>query len=142
MSNEKHFGKIQITFDIENWLWKSKFCNFWQSLLNWTQDLNFIGLVIGLEHKGRPCKMCDCVRQKLGYTKVQLNWLELMLFNPVRTCPRILALNASKRSRSLCYFKRWTEDLGRIRLQTFKKIEDIFTTFHCSLNINSMYLLK
>ena len=97
---------------------KSKFCNFWQCLLNWTQDLKiFIGLVIGLE----PCKMCDCVRQKLGYTKVQLNWLELMLFNPVRTCPRILALNASKRSRSLCYFKRWTEDLGRIRLQTLKK---------------------
>ena len=27
----------------------------------------FIGLVIGLEHKGRPCKMCDSVRQKLGH---------------------------------------------------------------------------
>ena len=68
--NEKKIGKIRIIFDIENWLWKSKFCNFWQRLLNWTQDLNiFIELVIGLEHKGRPCKMCDSVQQKLGHTK-------------------------------------------------------------------------
>ena len=29
----------------------------------------FIGLIIGLEHRGRLCKMCDSVRQKLGHTK-------------------------------------------------------------------------
>jgi hypothetical protein len=28
----------------------------------------FFGLVVGLEHKGRPCKMCDSVQQKLGHT--------------------------------------------------------------------------
>ena len=39
------------------------------------QDLkNFIGLVIGLEHKGRPCKMCDSVRQKLAHTKVHIKY--------------------------------------------------------------------
>ena len=27
-------------------------------------------MVICLEHKGRPCKMCDSVRQKLGHTNV------------------------------------------------------------------------
>ena len=65
------FWKIQIIFDKENWLWKSKFCNFWPCLLNWTQDLDFfIGLVIGLEHIGRPCKMCDSVWQKLGHANV------------------------------------------------------------------------
>ena len=58
-SMKKKFGKIRIIFDIENWLWKSKFCNFWQRLLNWMQDLFFKGLVIGLKHKGSPCKMCD-----------------------------------------------------------------------------------
>ena len=31
-----------------------------------------MGLVIGLEHKGRPYKMCDSVRQKLNHTKGQL----------------------------------------------------------------------
>ena len=30
----------------------------------------FIGLVIGLEHRRRSCKMCDSVRQKLGHTNV------------------------------------------------------------------------
>ena len=63
-SIKKKIAKIRIIFDIENWLWQSKFCNFWQHLLNRTQDLKiFIGLVIGLEHKGRPCKMCNSVRQ-------------------------------------------------------------------------------
>ena len=33
------FRKIWIIFDIENWLWKSEFCHFWQLLLNWPQDL-------------------------------------------------------------------------------------------------------
>ena len=33
-----------------------------------TQKL-FIGWVIGLEHKRRPCKMCDSVQQKLVHTK-------------------------------------------------------------------------
>ena len=43
--------------------------NFYQLLLNLSQDLNFfIGLVIGLEHKGRACKMCESVWQKLGHT--------------------------------------------------------------------------
>ena len=37
--NEKKFRKIRIIFDIENWLWKSEFCHFWQLLLNWSQDL-------------------------------------------------------------------------------------------------------
>ena len=37
--NENFFGKFRIICDIENWLWKSKFCNFWQCLLNWMQDL-------------------------------------------------------------------------------------------------------
>ena len=27
------FRKIRIFFDIENWLWKSEFCHFWQFLL-------------------------------------------------------------------------------------------------------------
>ena len=41
--------KIRIIFDIENWLWKSEFCHFWQLLLNWVQDLKtFKGLVLGL----------------------------------------------------------------------------------------------
>ena len=39
---------------------------FWRNLNKCTQYLK--GLVIDLEHKGRPCKMCDSVRQKLGHT--------------------------------------------------------------------------
>ena len=39
------------------------------------QDLKFfIGLVIGLEHKGRPCKMCNSVQQKLGHEKYQISF--------------------------------------------------------------------
>ena len=38
-NNKKKIGMFRIIFDIKNWLWKSKFCNFWQWLLNWTQDL-------------------------------------------------------------------------------------------------------
>ena len=34
-SMKKFYRKIRIIFDIENWLWKSAFCNFWQLLLNW-----------------------------------------------------------------------------------------------------------
>ena len=38
----------------------------------------FIGLVIGLEHKGRPCKMRDSVQQKLGHTKTYVCSLVLI----------------------------------------------------------------
>ena len=31
------FFMIRILFDIENWLWKSEFCTFWQLLLKWPQ---------------------------------------------------------------------------------------------------------
>ena len=31
------FRMIRILFDIENWLWKSEFCTFWQLLLKWPQ---------------------------------------------------------------------------------------------------------
>ena len=36
----------------------------------------FLELVIGLEHKGRPCKMCDSVRQKLGHTNIAIQCSE------------------------------------------------------------------
>ena len=39
--NEIFFRKIGIFFDIENWLWMSEFCHFWQLMLNWAQD--FLG---------------------------------------------------------------------------------------------------
>ena len=35
----KKIRKIRIIFEIENWLWKSEFCNFWQLLRKWQQDL-------------------------------------------------------------------------------------------------------
>ena len=35
---EKFFRKIRILLDIENWLWKSESCKFWQLLLKWRQD--------------------------------------------------------------------------------------------------------
>ena len=48
---------------------------FWQNLHKCTQDLkNFIRQVIVLEHKWRPCKMCDSVRQKLGHTRKRALW--------------------------------------------------------------------
>ena len=96
------FGKIRMIFDIETWLWKSKFCKFWQHLLNWTHDLIFfIGLVIGLEHKGSPCKLCDCLSQKLGHTNLHnqncdLEWM--LLF----TCQQLI-LNL----RILNFFTQW-----------------------------------
>ena len=37
--NEFFLRKIWIFFDVENWLWKSEFCHFWQLLFNWVQDL-------------------------------------------------------------------------------------------------------
>ena len=40
----------------------------------------FIGLVIVLEHKGRPFKMCIFVRQKLGHTIRLLIILDLQLW--------------------------------------------------------------
>ena len=44
---------------------------FRRNLHKCTQELFFfIGLVIVLEHKRRPCKMCNSVRQKLGHTNL------------------------------------------------------------------------
>ena len=46
-----------------------------------TQDLKiFIEQVIVLEHKRRPCKMCDSVRQKLGHTNMYVITLFIILF--------------------------------------------------------------
>ena len=62
-SMEIFFRKIQVIFDVENWLWKSEFCNFWQLSLNWPQDLKlFKRLVVGFVLKGRPGRICDSVR--------------------------------------------------------------------------------
>ena len=38
---------------------------------------NFIWQVIVIEHKGRPCKMCDSVRQNLGHTMKPIEILSL-----------------------------------------------------------------
>ena len=60
-----------FTTSIFKALYFLKWGPFWRNLQKCTQDLKFfIGLVIVLEHKWRPCKMCDSVRQKLGHTKV------------------------------------------------------------------------
>ena len=71
-SMKKRIRKIPIISDIENWLWKSEmseFCNFWQLLLNWPQDLkNFKGLVIHFWPTWRPGRMCDSVLKKWGHT--------------------------------------------------------------------------
>ena len=37
--NEKKIRKIWTIFDVENWLWKSEFCNFQQLLPKFTKDL-------------------------------------------------------------------------------------------------------
>ena len=38
-SMKKKIRKIRTIFDVENWLWKSEFCNFQQLLRKFTQDL-------------------------------------------------------------------------------------------------------
>ena len=46
-SMKKKFRKIRTIFDVENWLWKSEFCNFQQLLRKFTQDLkNFYWAVV------------------------------------------------------------------------------------------------
>ena len=82
VNNKKCAPKL-ILFN-ENVFWKDldNFCHrkltlkikILQLLTMFTQ-LNarpkfFLGLVIGLEHKGRSCKMCYSVQPKLGHTTV------------------------------------------------------------------------
>ena len=51
--------------------WRSFFDGIYTSVCKTYK--NFIGQVIVLEHKGRPCKMCDSVQQKLGHTKCSVH---------------------------------------------------------------------
>ena len=62
---------FQIIFDIENWLWKSEFCHFWQLLLNWPQDLKPLRgwlLVLGLMERLVDCATV-CVKSALKVGK-------------------------------------------------------------------------
>ena len=54
------FRKIWILFDIENWLWKSDFCNCWQILLNCASGRPFFlsGHFLVLIIKDGPVYVC------------------------------------------------------------------------------------
>ena len=45
------FRKICLIFDIENWLWKLPFCNFWEVRRSWKKFLSKIGHHIILDRK-------------------------------------------------------------------------------------------
>ena len=48
-SSMKKMRKIRMVFDIENWLWKSYFCTFWQFAVNLAQiSIIFFGYVDSL----------------------------------------------------------------------------------------------
>ena len=58
-------------FDFYSTLFSKMMSIFWWLLLNWYHDLIFsIGLVIGLEHKWKACKMCESVQKKFGHTNI------------------------------------------------------------------------
>ena len=49
-----------------------KWWPFFDGMYATVRKIIFFYLVIGLEHKRRPCKMCNSVWQKLGHTKPQV----------------------------------------------------------------------
>ena len=61
--NEKIFRKIRTIFDVENWLWKSEFCNFQQLLRKITQYIKkLLGSSLAFSLKEDPvrcAKVCD-----------------------------------------------------------------------------------
>ena len=63
-SMKKKIRKIRTIFDVENWLWKSEFCNFQQLLRKFTQDLkkNLLGSSLAFTLKEGPvrcAKVCN-----------------------------------------------------------------------------------
>ena len=55
--------------------------NFWFLLCKYTQDLIFLLVVIGFDHKEWSCKMRQCVRLKWGHSKVVVNLKKLESLN-------------------------------------------------------------
>ena len=104
------FGKIPIFFDIENWLWSSNFCNFWQRLLNWTWDLkSFYRAGYWPWVYRKACKMCNSVGQKLGHTKRSIWQFSsglLMYWDMLgsRVSAHLLQTESSKKWSLFCYF--------------------------------------
>ena len=108
-ANEKKIKKIWIIFDIENWLWKSQFCHFWQLLLNWSQVL-----IINYGPIGRPGRMCDSVRWRWGHTEVPV----LCFAKPDET---ILGTLWAEQHANYSYFLKGDKSVSRLARHRFSQ---------------------
>ena len=91
-SMKNKFRKIRIIFEIENWLWKSEFCHFWQLLLNWPQDSKTL-LIFGLKEGLVECATV-CVKSEVmlipwsveicGVVCVKVKFLDHVAFYTLR----------------------------------------------------------